>query len=306
MVEVKQKDGRRWSVTSDGISTLRRKYQVVLDTNNLGSNGEGISFTGVPAIGSAHPSYSHLKVKSYDIEEGEEQAKKTLTIYVNYESDVEETTGEGQSAVTGAIEDFGWDEGTDERELVTAVDGTPLVNSAGDPFDSVPRISVPAPTFTKVIKFRDKKTGWADCFCTTNAGALTVCGIQCAKHTLLCTVSEKRIFGDPEYRWRYTIRLRYRSNKVVLHGSGSPQEIGWDVAIADAGMRELDANDKLQLIRVKDAETGRMCTITSPELLDGSGHAVSRDGGSVDPYNGYFQAYLDSSFPDWFYSTPST
>lgn len=303
--DIRQKDGRRWSVNSGGINTLRRRYQVVLDGNNLGADGETISFVGIPAIGSAHPNYSGLKVKSYDIEEGEGHEKKALTVWVNYDTETGETIGEGSGAVNGAIEEWGWDDGMDERELITAVNGVALVNSAGDPFDSVPRVSTPAPTFTKIIKFQSRQTGWASSFCTINGGALTVGGINCAKWTLLCTVCEKRIFGDADYRYRYTVRLRYRSNLVKLYGSGDAQEIGWNVSVTDAGMRQLGTDGKPVLIRQKDAETGKMCTITSPELLDGNGHAVDRSSGqTVVPYNGFFKAYNESSFPGWFYSEP--
>ena len=176
---IRQKDGRRWVVNSGGINTLRRRYQVVLDGNNLGADGEAISFPGVPAIGSAHPSYSGLKVKSYDVEEGEGHEKKTLTVWVNYDTETDETIGEGAEAVSGAVEEWGWDDGMDERELITAVNGVALVNSAGDPFDSVPRVSTPAPTFTKIIKFPSKQAGWASSFCTINSGSITVGGINC-------------------------------------------------------------------------------------------------------------------------------
>ena len=305
-ITVRQKDSRRWSVNSGGIQTLRRRYQIELPDNNLGADAEAISFSGVPAIGSAHPSYTGLKVKSYDIEEGEGHEKKTLTVWVNYDAETDETIGEGQDAVVGAVEEWGWDDGMDERELVTDVNDVALVNSAGDPFDSVPRVSTPAPTFTKVIKFASRQTGWASSFCKINSAAVTVGGIQCAKWTLLCTVCEKRIFGDAGFKYRYTVRLRYRSNLVKLYGSGSAQEIGWNVSVTDAGMRQLGSDGKPVLIRQKDAETGKMCAITSPELLDGSGHAVSRSNGqTVVPYNGFFKVYNESSFPGWFYSEPA-
>lgn len=304
---VYQQDGRKWSVNSGGIPTLRRKYIVEPTAGVLSANGELVSIPGVPAIGSAHPNYSYLRVKSYDIEEGEGSAKSILTVWVNYDSEVNETIGSGQDAFSGAVEEWGWDDGLDERELVTAVNGVALVNSAGDPFDSVPRVSTPAPVFTKVIKFPTQRSGWASSFCTINSGALTVGGINCAKWTLLCTVCEKMIFGDPYYKYRYTIHLRYRSNLVKLYGSGNAQEIGWNVSVTDAGMRELIADGKKVLIRAKDAETGRMCTVTSPELLDGNGHALSRANGQTPvPYNAFFKAYDESSFPGWFYSAPTT
>ena len=230
-----------------------------------------------------------------------------MTVWVNYDSETSESIGEGQSAINGAVEEYGWDDGMDERELITAVNDVALVNSAGDPFDSVPRVSTPAPVFTKIIKFASRQTGWASSFCTINSGSVTVGGINCAKWTLLCTVCEKRIFGDADYKYRYTIRLRYRSNLVKLYGSGNAQEIGWNVSITDAGMRQLGSDGKPVVIRQKDAETGKMLTITSPELLDGSGHAVNRSSGqTVVPYNGFFKAYNESSFPGWFYSEPAS
>ena len=102
----KQKDGRRWSVDSGGIKSLKRKYQVILD-DITGANGEAVSFTGVPAIGSVHPSYSYLFAESYDVEEGEGKDKKTLTVYVNYAAHTTEASGSGTDAVTSQVEE--WD-----------------------------------------------------------------------------------------------------------------------------------------------------------------------------------------------------
>ena len=299
--------GRRWSVNSGGMSILKRKYVVEVDGSNLGENAEALSFAGVPAIGSAHPFYPGVRVKTYDVEEGEGNEKKLLTVWVNYELVTSETVeGEGETPVAGAVEDFGWDDGVDERELITGVDDNPLVNSAGDPFDSVPRVSTPAPVFTKVIKFPTRQAGWSGSFCKINSGSMTVAGVNCPKWTLLCVVSEKRIFGDAFYRYRYTIRLRYRSNLVKLNGTGSAQEIGWNVAVADTGMRELGEDGKPVVIRHKDAETGRMLAVASPELLDGKGHAVDRSsGGKVEPFNMFFKAYEEASFPGWFFSEPA-
>lgn len=300
-----QKDGRKWSVGDGGIKSLKRKYIIVLDSVTA-ANGEAASFSNVPAIGSAHPSHTHLYVESYDVEEGEDNKKKILTIYVNYAYRTIETTGSGQDAVTSQVEEWGWDAGTDEREMIDAVNGAAVLNSAGDVFDRVPTISAPAPTFTKVMKFQQRQTGWESSFCCVNSSSITIGGITCPAASLLCTVSEKRIIGDPVWKYRYTVQLKYRRNPVKLASGNTATDIGWDVAITDAGMRELDANGQLRLIKSVDTETGKKCTVTSPELLDGSGHAVERSSGSTPTaYNIRFQAYARVSFPSWFYSEPT-
>ena len=62
----------------------------------------------------------------------------------------------------------------------------------------------------------------------------------------------------------------------------------------------LSGNPKL--IRVVDSETGKMCTVTSPALLNGQGGKLP-DGD--EPFNFRFQAYERVAFPAWFYSEPT-
>jgi len=304
--QVIQKDGRRWEVDSTGITTLKRPYQVVLTDNNLAANGEAVSFTGLPAIGSAHPSHAGLYVQNYEVEEGKDHEKKVLYVTVNYGPRLVETYGSGQDAQSVQVEQWGWAGGEDERELVTAADGSAVLNSAGDVFDTVPTIKHPAPVFTKVVKFKARQSGWSAHRCKVNSSTVTIGGESFPAGTLLCMVGEVRVTGDGEWKYRYTVELRYRSNKVKLAGASTATEIGWDVALADAGMRELSSDGTLKLIRVMDAETGILCNVTTPELLDGSGHKVERESGTTPtPYNLRYQAYERTTFPTWFYSEPS-
>ena len=299
------KDGRKWSVDAGGIKSLKRKYQVVLK-EFTGENGEGVSFPGVPAIGSAHPSYPGLFVESYDVEEGEGSAKNTLTVYANYSPRTTETSGSGSGAVTNQVESWGWDAGSEERELIDAVDGKAVLNSAGDVFDRVPTVSVPAPTFTKSMKFKQRQSGAMGCDCKVNSSAVTIGGRTYPVGSLLCHVAEQRVIGDPNWKYRYNIQLKYRTNPVKLAGGDTVTDIGWDVAITDAGMREIGSDGKLKLIKSIDSETGKKCTVTSPELLDGGGKAVVRSSSSTPkPYNIRFQAYERVTIPAWFYSEPT-
>lgn len=297
----KQKAGRKYTVDAGGITTLKKDFIVVQDSA-MAANGETLTFPGVPAIGSKHPSYPGLYVESYDVQEGEGNDKAVLTVTVNYGPRTTETSGEGESAVPVAVDEWGWDDGTDERELVSGVDGTPVLNSAGDPFESVPKIMAPAPVFVKVMKFKSRQSGWQRVTCTVNASALTIGGVTCPAGSLLCTVGEKRLIGNADWKYQYTVRLRYKSNPVKIEGADSVTDIGWDVAVADVGMREKGADGKKKLIRATDAETGKPFTVTSPALLNGKGAKLA-DGGEA--YNFRFQAYARADFPNWFYSEPS-
>ena len=297
----KPRDGRRYSVDASGITTLKREYVVVQDAV-MSENGEVVSFSGVPAIGSVHPSYPGLYADTYDVEEQTGKDKKLLKVTVNYVPRTYETSGTGSEAVTCAVEEWGWDDGTDERELITDVDGVAVLNSAGDPFESVPKVLAPAPVFTKVMRFAERQSGWQDSRCKVNSAAVTIGGATYPIASLLCTVAESRIIGDEHWKYKYTVHLKYKSNLVKIEGSNSATDIGWDCAVTDAGMRELDENDEPKLIRMVDKETGKMCTVTSPALLDGSGARLA-DGD--DPYNFRYKAYERASFPSWFYSEPT-
>lgn len=308
MAKGRLKDGRTWTVDGGGISTLKRDYIVVLDAVTA-ENGEETSFPGVPAIGTAHPRYSGLYATTYDVEEGQGAAKNTLKVTVSYKPRTYEVTTlpgeeEGGVEVSSLVESWGWDAGTEERELVDATDGTAVLNSAGDVFESVPTVSVSAPTFTKVMRFQARQAGAMDCDCKVNESAITIGGREYPAGSLRCHVAEQRIFGDATWNYRYTVQLKYRSNPVRLEGGGNVTDIGWDVAITDAGMREF-RDGGLRLIKAVDPETGKKCTVTSPELLDGQGRAVSRESEQIPtPYNMRFEAYERVSIPDWFYSEP--
>lgn len=296
----KQRAGRKWTVDATGLASLEREYIVVMD-GPLGGDAEATAFASVPAIGSAHPAYPGLTVQSYDVREGSDGDKRVLVVTAKYGLSVTETVGEGEAARSCQVEEWGWDDGTDERELVTAVDGTQVLNSAGDPFESAPKATCPAPVFTKVMKFATRQSGWSDCNCKVNDDEMTVGSMTCAKDTLLCTVAERRIIGDALWKYQYTVRLRYKSNKAKIKGADQLTECGWNVAVADAGMRE-KVSGKMRLVRTIDAETGRVCQVASSVLLNGSGAAAAA---GASAYNFLFQAYERASFPGWFTSEPS-
>lgn len=309
-----QRDGRTWKVNGDGISELKRRYTVVLEDNNLSENGEMASFTGVPAIGAKHPIHDDLKVKSYDVSEGQSQEKKLINVTVNYAYDDEDQEETLDGGATGIVEEWGWESGTESREVTNNLyegqgnfEGT-LLNSAGDPFANVPTCEAPAPVFVKVIKTATRQD-WLKYNCKINQNSINIGSMSCEAKTLLAVISEKRIFGDEDYKYRYTINLKYKSNQSMFGAGTSAIEFGWDIPVVDAGMRELDSNDnnKPKVIMATDGETNQPCAVTSAELLDGDGHKATRDSstGKARPYIIRVQAYEKDTFPSAFYSEPA-
>ena len=299
------KAGRDYTVNLNGAQNVVQRYQLVLSAP-LDIDELPITFTGIPAINSVHPDRPGLYVSHYKIVQPDGPAKNTLDIEVHY-APKDYSTGDPSSPTPtdSTISEWGWDDGTGEKELVVDVDGKDVVNSAKDPFDSVPSVFAPTPTFVKVVKL-SRRQSYASYLCTVNDSQITIGGMACAKGTLLCTVSEKILIGESKFPYEYTVRLRYRSNKV--NENGSVTERGWQLALVDAGMREIKDGIP-EFIQTISSETGQPVNITSPALLDGQGHSLasqrSASGDLPNPVYLKFKAYTETSFPSWFYSEPS-
>ena len=164
IVRIVPKAGMSYVVTENGAADVKVPYQVVL-SEPLGAQSLITAFTSldgdIPSIGTEHPARPGYYVARYDVKQPTGNAKASLDVDVVYSprSYVTEGGGGGEPGTECNIEQWGWDDGTAERELVQAVDGTQVLNSAKDPFDSVPTVSTPSPTFTKVVRFGERKSG---------------------------------------------------------------------------------------------------------------------------------------------------
>lgn len=303
---VVHKAGKTYGVDDSGAVDIQQRYQVVL-TAPLAESEIITHFTGIPAIGSVHPSRPGYYATKYDISQPTGHDKCTLDVTVHYGPQSWVTEGEGSAAQTTNVEAWGWDDATTQRELVTDLAGNPVLNSAGDAFDRVPTVESPSPVFTKVVRFATRQAGWFDFNCKVNQSAVTIGGVSCAARTLLCSISETMDIANENLPYRYTIKLRWRSNIALIGNGTNIQECGWDLVVCDTGMRSLDPETgKKKLIEVVSEETGQPAAVTSPELLDGNGQPVVREPNTpVTPYNFRFRAYAETNFPSWFYTEPS-
>lgn len=306
----KLKGYRKWHVDqAGGIDQLTARYQAIRDANPAGDGSDLLAtVTGLPPVGEAiDESHPNLIVRGYSFEEGEANEKRVLTIDVNCSLrdpqnwDVSQFPPRGQ-----AIQDISFKTGSVSRDFVSdAITGKLVLNSAGQPFDSVPQVDRPAHTFTKVVKSKSAQS-WAQYFGMVNSSQITVAGFTCDPHTVRCVQADRLKLWNDEFGFveQWTIGLQIMSNLVKIEGGSTPTEIGWDIAVVDQGTMELvyhgEGSTTLEQIMVQSKETGKMMAVSQPVLLDGSGHAMLAAGST--PYAMRFSPYKETTFPSDFYS----
>lgn len=290
-------DGREWSAEqSKGVNAVTARYEVLLSAP-LQNNALPDDVTGLPKLGDAHPKFTGLIVKRIRYAEGALSAKTRLEVTVDYGLPDEPEQPEGPGEADFYIEKIGWQSGSVQRDLVNDVEtGRAVLNSAKQPFESVPQVDRPAPTFIKVFKTKQRQNYplYVD---KVNSGTLSMGGQSFAKDMVRCNqADEERLFGDAAgFMYRYSIALQVMSNKVKIEGAGTATECGWQVPIVDCGTAQIAQLDsqKTERITIK-TEGGREVPVSSPVLLDGNGHY---DPTRREPYVFLVVAYERTTFP---------
>lgn len=306
----KLKGNRKWTEDANGsITSLTRRYQIIRPEVPAGTAAEEITSEGVsglPKRQSAHSTaHPNLRCDGYSWEEGSDNGKQVLYCDVHYSIFQTEVSEANRPPRGQAVEALGWRSGSVSRDLVRdAATGQILVNTAGQPFDSVPQIDIPSPTFTKVIKTTSRQA-WAAFQGKINASAITVAGISCGAHCLRCVqVDDERLWNDDfGYKYKYTIGLQLISNKAVIEGGNAQTEIGWDQAVVSAGtMEKKTPTSEATPIEII-SKTGKTIYASTPVLLDANGKAMLENG--AKPYAKRVQVYETANFPADFYSEPA-
>ena len=302
--------GRSFTVdATGGIPTLKRTYQIDLgpDPKDWVVEEEDIlaSVTGLPKLKKAYSEDNNLLlVSGYTFTQGEGNEKRLVTIEVSY-SVWNTSMSEANKPMRGAsIEALGWRSGSISRDLVKNLATDEVVlNSAGQPFDSVPQVDIPSPVFTKAVKTAARKADWLACYGCINAASVTIGGVEAPAHGYRCVqADEEKLFNDDfGYLYKYTLGFQRMTNEVKVAGASKVTDIGWDLAIVDTGTQQLvDGDEALAPITTVDKETGNTVTVTSPVLLDG--HGKPQLAAPATPYVFQVQAYPAVTFPEAMYS----
>lgn len=298
------KSGRTWQLGTANVIDAKTETHIVL-LDHLATDSEIVDLPGVPKYGQEHATIKGLFVNGLRVTEGGDSDKYVLSVEVSYSSQSTSMSEKNKVPRGQDIQSWGWHSGSTTRDIS---DLRP--NSAGQPFDSAPQREVATPTFTKVFKTVDRILARAYAN-KINESEMTIGAEKFPPWTIRCVqVEEDKLWADEfGWKWQYTISLQYMSNVVSCGYVGSEdeqsdKEIGWNVAITDAGCYEIDdQTGKLKRIAYPDAETGKVVYATTPQLLDGKGHAQEAGG---SPFNFLVMCYDTTTFPESFVSDTPT
>lgn len=165
----------------------------------------------------------------------------------------------------------------DSADVTTDVEtGRLIVNSAGDPFDSVPQKR----TFGAEIRieFDTDVFPLADYLSNghVNSTSFSIGGLAFARHSLMLRV-EVTDSDDMAHRWHCVYTLTQKINNVAKpdNYSGDVTElsldIGWDVAFAECGFQYLDGSGNKVKFAIED-ENKQLREPSLPMPLDSDGH----------------------------------
>lgn len=246
------------------------------------------AISGLPRPGDSHPTYTALQVVGYQLAEYEPGRNfRDVTVEYEFPGEADDEGGGGTTVEIGKITALDFPLYTQGGDLVADVEtGAPVLNAAGDVFDSVPQVEE---IFTGVHFVRRMKKSPRELLAlsgTVNGASVKAFGITFQARTARLRLVARYLFDGSRRPWELDVTIEPRHNFVdsscafLPSGAetGRPSEagrgydFGWDVALLECGYQYLDANAQ----KVRFTVTGDDGTQTAPQLPQ----LLKGDGGS--------------------------
>ncbi len=302
--EINDGRGGEESYQSDGTTVTTRTKQWRVETTANSTDDETImSDAAAPLIGTSHPNHAYCRCVRRSCRPESPGQKKHWIFTAEYSTKWGEINE--NPLLDPAVTE--WSTETFQVPVAKAIDGEPILNSAGDPFDppaekddsrwtSVTRKNVPPTVPQWIFAYQD----------AVNSDTFTIDGIDIgvgwAKISAI-HLSEVQERNEVKYRV-LTLTMHYRGEGETVgsgsgsygSGSGSDEVYPWELQLLDAGMREIDdkgsgASGKMR--NIKNPGDGQ--EVSAPIKLDGEGHAVFSDNPDDAVYL-YFEVYRTRAF----------
>lgn len=258
---------------SDGKKEIKDVYAAILASGTRPAPGSN----GIPDYGDDHPDVDGFSVSNVSFEQPDPtslvwNATVTYSFGESSSSDMEDVDSKYTRLHIGTV--------SESRELTEdADDATPVLNAAGDPFESVPMVER---HLTEIQLTRNQSTSPASAIVnlnnTVNASALTVCGIAIPALCGRISIEADRMLSGAA-KWSVSFRI------VV-----NPDT--WSFKILQNGYRyiPLDGGSPVKFTSVTD--DGRVVECSTPQLLKPAGY----DGRGGPAYYAEFAAYKSASW----------
>lgn len=241
-----------FTVSKDYQRSLTRNWRVIMDAATSSHIAVTLYFQAQTSIvfGTAHPVDSTLFALDWNIQpEAEDSASWIVSISYS--------TPE-RSNPDPLLQDLEYNgEFSNEEELMEEdAQGTPCLNSAGDPFSEPLTRDDPRPTFTisrneasppEALQANYSRVTNSDTYRGLPPGTVRVA---------ISWQSQRHEFYGVYYRVNYSFTV-------------NPQ--GWDARVLDQGFNYIDDNDEKQQILINNAPA------SEPVLLDGAGGILADD-----------------------------
>lgn len=276
-------------VNDKGEPSVEDVYALVLTPGARPQAGE----SGIPARGAAHPNaatndeYEGLVVKSVMFSQPGAHSRvweaKVVYGLKNGRDPSQDEEEEGEDPPT-PVTTPGWKRirlgyQQNQREFTQDVDGTAVLNSAGDPFDNAPTIDTPLTQLTLSGKTRYNPLSYCVSLNNTiNSSAETVLGVSIDAKTGLLSIDAECDFEAADPIWTITATITINP-------------AGWDMKVLQNGYRYKDANGNVVKF-TETTEDGRLVECTTPMPLTATGG----DGRGGEPAYATFKPYAEASW----------
>lgn len=268
------------TVDRDGngdVVAVTQKYQVLRAFASPLSAEDLSTITGLPAIKSAHPTYAGLLATGHKLTEDSTGTRWVVDVsYALYVGGTAWAGGSKKVPRGQAEQSRGWSFQDISTDLThDAVTGASVLNSAGDPFESVPQATRAMPVFKRVYKSTALPSATIVHSGTCNPAALVIDNIAIPKHAGKLTISSEKLYSDPDaFTYQYTQEVAVMHNLVHDEGNNVTTDIGWDKAFVQCGFQYLDADGHKVIAMEMDEKTNELRPRATPVLLDELGHLV--------------------------------
>jgi len=265
--------------TSEGYKRIR-SFRVVVSEPAYNADEVVLSYDDIPKIGDRYSEFSRQIVTSRTCDLFNDSIRTAYKVKVEYSeptglvsTDTKEVAPWEEDPVVSY--DFSNYQTTLEKDK--SDDKLPVVNSAGDPFDSQPMVdnNIMRVSISRASLSYDAQVAF-NLVNTINEDIETVGGIDCPNHwaKLLKWAGSTATWKDSDGREHY-----YYTESIEIEICMD----SWDLKILDCGFRDIEKAP----LKDKDKKP-----VTSPALLNGAGYQNQ----SIKPVYLTFQGYKEASW----------